>query len=237
MKLSVLLPAYNEAENIRRFPKELVPYLGALNLDYEILVIDDGSLDGTGEVARLLNIPNLSVLVHEKNKGVGASIRTGIAAAKGELLVMLDADLTFHPKYIKDLLERFNQDDVDFVIGSPKLAGWSNDIQLYRRVITYCANLVYSLLFGKGITAVTPIFRLYKTADLKELQLESEKFDITVEILFKLILAGKKYAEVPASLGVRQFGVSKLDYHREIIRHFKIMKRIVRWRIKNILKK
>lgn len=237
MKLSVILPAYNEAENVKRFPTELVPYLDQLDLEYEIILIDDGSNDGTPEAAEALQIPQLRIVRHDQNRGVGAAVRTGIGSATGELLVMLDTDLTFHPRYIQDLLTRFNQNDVDFIIGSPRLASFSREIQWYRRFISICAGKVYSLLLGRRITAVTPIFRLYRTKDLKDLMLEAEKFDITVEILFKLISEGKRYAEVPVPLEVRKFGESKLDYHREIVRHAKMILRIIKWRIEHLIKR
>ena len=186
MRLSVIFPAYNEAENIKLFPVELVPHLRELGVDYEIILIDDGSKDDTSIVVKSLNITEMKVFRQESNQGLGAAVRLGIKEASGELLVMMDTDLTFHPRYIKDLLARYNQGDVDFVIGSPKLAGWSSDIAGYRRFISKCASMVYSMIFGRRITAVTPIFRLYKTADLKAMTLESTKFDIVLEILFKL---------------------------------------------------
>lgn len=236
MKLTVLMPAYNEAENVRRIPTELLPYLNELGLEYEIILIDDGSKDETSMVAESLGIPELRLIRQSPNQGVGAAIRVGIKAATGDLLVMLDTDLTFHPKYIKDLLDRFNQGDVDFVVGSPKLAGLGKDIEWYRRVITRVANLFYPLLFGRQMTSITPIFRLYKTAQLKELELFSKTFEITVEILFKLVMAGRTSAEVPTPLTARIYGVSKLNYWKEMQKHLKLMVKILRWRLVNIFK-
>lgn len=237
MRLSVVLPAYNEVENVRRFPTELLPHLNALDIPYEIIVVDDGSNDGTGAAAEALGIPQLNLIRHERNRGIGAAVKTAIAHAQGELTVMLDSDLTFNPANIRDLLARFERGGVDFVIGSPKIAGFGKDIQWYRRVITACATVVYSSLFGRRITAVSPIFRLYRTADLKALSLETDNFDITVEILFKLILAGKRYAEVGAPLSVRKFGVSKLNYRKEIRNHLRLVRKIVKWRLQNIFRR
>lgn len=237
MKLTVVLPCYNEEENIARIPEILLPELSALSCDYEILLIDDGSTDRSVEVARSFAIPQLKIIQHERNKGIGAAVKTAILAASGDLLVTLDTDFTFHPRYIKDLLERYNAGDVDFVIGSPRLASFGKNIQKYRVFISIAANMVYSALLGKKVTAVSPIFRLYKTSQLKELQIETDGFDISVEILFRLILTGCKFAEMPTPLGLRQFGVSKLDYKKEIIRHLFLIRRIIVWRIKNILRK
>lgn len=236
MRLTVLMPAYNEAENIRRIPSELVPYLRELGMDYEILVVDDGSRDDTANVAELLNIPELRVIRQIPNQGVGVAIRRGIKEATGDLLVMLDTDLTFHPKYIKVLFDRFKQGDVDFVVGSPRLAGFGKDIVWYRRLITYVANFFYPLLFGRKMTSITPIFRLYKTRQLQELNLEANTFESTVEIIFKLIMNGRVSVEVPTPLTVRICGVSKLNYWKEMGKHLKLMIKIFRWRIASFLK-
>lgn len=237
MKLTVVLPCYNEEENIALIPKVLIPELKNLDCDYEILLIDDGSKDRSVEVAGSLKIPELKIIGHEKNKGIGAAIKTAIREATGDLMVTLDTDLTFHPRYIKDLLDRYKAGDVDFVIGSPRLASFGTGIQKYRVFISIAANIVYSALLGKKVTAVSPIFRLYKTSQLKEFQIETDGFDISVEILFRLILADRKFAEVPTPLGLRQFGVSKLNYKKEIFRHLFLVRKIIFWRAKNVFGK
>lgn len=233
MKLTVVLPCYNEEENIARIPEILVPELLKLGCNYEIILVDDGSKDRSAEVAGSLNVPELRIMRHEKNKGIGAAIKTAIREATGDLIVTLDTDFTFHPKYIKDLIDRFKNGDVDFVIGSPRLARYGEDIQKYRVFISVAANMVYSALLGRRVTAVSPIFRLYRTSQLKELQIETDGFDISVEILFRLILAGRKFAEVPTPLGLRQFGVSKLNYKKEIFRHLHLIRKIVFWRLRS----
>ncbi len=234
MKLTIVLPCYNEIENIALIPSILEPELKNLGLDYEILVIDDGSSDGSAEKAEALGVAGLKVIRHEKNRGLGAAVKTAIANANSDLLVILDSDFTFQPRYVKDLLVRFEKGDVDFVIGSPRL---DKSIRKYRVLISLAASAVYSLLLGRRITAVSPIFRLYKTADLKALALETDGFDISVEILFRLILTGKKFAEVPTPLGMRQFGYSKLNYKKEMLRHLFLVRKIIGWRLKSLFKK
>jgi len=237
MKLTVVLPCYNEEENIACIPEILIPELLKLDCDYEILLVDDGSTDRSYETARGLGIPQLRIIRHEKNGGIGAAVKTATREASGDLLVILDSDFTFHPRYIRDLLARFAKGDVDFVIGSPRLAGFGEGIQKYRVFISIAANTVYSVLLGRRVTAVSPIFRLYKTAQLKELPLKTNGFDISVEILFRLILAGRTFAEVPTPLGVRQFGQSKLNYRKEMIRHLFLVKKIVGWRLREFFRR
>lgn len=231
MQLSVILPCYNEEENIARVPKELVPVLDQTGLVYEIIVVDDGSKDQTVAKARGLNLPRLRVVEHGVNQGLGSALRTGIENANGEWLIFLDTDFTFHPNLIPRLLRaKETNPQADFIIGSPNLGGYDNDIPKWRLAISRVANSLYHVLLGKPITSINQIFRLYRTQDLKALSLSAIGFDINAEILFKLVFTGKTFVEVPAELTQRIYGVSKLNYYKEIRRHFILMGRIIKWK-------
>jgi glycosyltransferase involved in cell wall biosynthesis len=227
--LTVVIPAWNEAQNLRRYPGELFPVLAELGTPVEAVIVDDGSTDDTARVASELGAP-ARLVSHARNQGLGAALRTGFAAAKGELLLTLDADLTFAPSLIPVLLRRFQQGDVDVVSGSPKLAGYAADVPPFRIAVSRVATFVYSRMLGADITSVSPILRLYRTADLRELDLASVGFDINAEILFGLIRKGKRVAEVPAPLTQRVFGQSSLNYRREIVRHLRLVSRMALWR-------
>ena len=228
--LTIVVPAWNEADNLRRYPSELLPVLEALGTPYEVVIVDDRSTDDSRRVAEAMG-PAVRVVSHEHNRGLGAAIRTGFAAARGELVVTLDADLTFSPELIGRLLERFHRGDVDVVTGSPKLAGYGEEIPSYRIVISRLATLVYSTILGTWVTAVSPIFRLYRRDDLHELDLRSVGFDINAEILFGLLKNGKRLAEIPAPLTQRIHGQSRLNYRKEIVRHLRLSGRMAAWRL------
>jgi dolichol-phosphate mannosyltransferase len=228
--ISFVFPAFNESENLRRFPTEVIPVFERLGEPYEIVVIDDGSSDDTFAVATSLGGP-VRVVKHEHNKGLGAAIRTGIAESRGDLVITMDTDLTFAPDLVPSLLERFKKGDVDVVSGSPKLAGYGKDIPSYRVAVSFLSTLVYSAIFGRWITAVTPVFRLYKRADLVSLPLQATGFDINAEILFYLVRNGKRVAEVPTMLTNRVHGVSKLDYKKEMKRHLRLVWRMIKMRL------
>ncbi|MBW3022778.1 glycosyltransferase family 2 protein, partial [Candidatus Woesearchaeota archaeon] len=209
-KLSVIIPCYNEQDNIKIFPKELIGELDKLRVSYEVIAVDDGSKDSTySELKKLKKkYPQIKIVRHEQNIGLASAIKSGIDHATGELAVTLDADLTFHPRQIKSLLERFNKGDVDVVIGSPSLKGYSKDVPKYRILISKCGEMLYNFALGKRITAVTPIFRLYKTEQLKEIKLSPKKmpkggFGINAEILAKLLIKKRRVVEIPATLTVR----------------------------------
>lgn len=231
-KLSVILPCLNEEKNIRRISTELLPILKELKEDFEIIAVDDGSTDNSEKEIIKIGDPHIKLIKHPKNLGLGHAIRTGINNAKGDLLVTLDTDFTFSPKFIPLLLENLKKKpNIDFIIGSPALGGHEKNIHSLRVIVSKMANKTYSFLLGRKATAITSIFRLYKTEQLKNLSLESKGFEIVAEILFKLVFSGRKFFEVPVPLTQRIYGVSHLNYRREIIRHFFLILKILKWKI------
>jgi glycosyltransferase involved in cell wall biosynthesis len=162
--------------------------------------------------------------------GLGAALRTGFRQARGELIVTADADLTFSPKLIAELLSRFDRGDVDVVSGSPKLAGYADDIPSYRVFVSRVSSLIYSAILGTRVTAVSPILRLYRRADLVNLDLQAVGFDINAEILFGLVRDRKRVAEISAPLTQRIHGTSNLNYGREMKRHARLVARMLRWK-------
>lgn len=229
--ITFAFPAFNEADNLRRFPSEVIPVFNDFDEPYEILVIDDGSTDKTAEVARSLGGP-VRLIQHDRNRGLGVAVRTAIREAKGDVLITMDTDLTFAPALVSTLLKRFKRGDVDVVCGSPKLAGYGKDIPSYRLVVSHLAGLVYRLVLGAKVSAMTPIFRLYKREQLLGLPLRATGFDINAEILFYLIRDGRKIAEVPAPLTQRIHGESKLEYRKEMKRHLRLLKRMILLRVR-----
>lgn len=230
-KLSVIIPCCNEEQNVPRFAGELWPVLENSGYDFEVVIVDDGSTDNTVAEVKKIQKPQLRLARHKVNRGLGAAMRTGIAAATGDRLVFLDGDLTFHPTLIPRLWEAMKAyPEADFIIGSPNLGGYSKEIPAWRLWVSKLANLVYRVLLGKPTTSLNQIFRLYKTEQLKRLPLSAVGFDINAEILFKLVFSGKNFVEVPAELTARLHGVSKLNYTREIRRHLVLIFKILKWK-------
>jgi len=234
--LSIVFPAYNEEGNLRRFEREVVPVFRSLGRPFEIVIVDDGSRDATSEVASTLG-PETRVIRHPVNKGIGAALRTGSAAARGDLIVWLDTDLTFAPSLVATLLERFAVGDVDVVSGSPYLAEFEKIIPRYRVIISRLARRVYGLALGRPLTAINPILRLYKRSDLLELDVRANGFEIFAETLFALVRREKRIAEVPAPLTQRIHGLSNLNYRKEITRHLPLVGRIIVWRVRRAFRR
>lgn len=231
MFLSIVIPCFNEQDSIPRYGTDLFPRLDELGVDYEVLVVDDGSSDGTAAALRALAAgrPNLKILTHQANQGLGAALRTGFREASGLWVVTLDADLTWSPAQIQTLLKRQQEAGADLVGGSPYLAGgYSAGVPWTRRLPSILLNAFYRGLLTHGFTAYTPIFRLYRAAALKALPLRSSGFEINAEIAALFLRAGKTLAETPAALTVRTEGLSKLDRWRELKRHLRLIVELLR---------
>lgn len=186
------------------------------------MIIDDGSTDGTAEAARkvLITRKDTIILSVSPNRGMGGALRAGFDVAKGEWIATLDADLTFPPASLKDLYAAAVERKADLASGSPYLrAGDMDGVTWRRRLPSLMINALYRGLFGRALTAYTPVLRLYRATFIKSLSLVSDGFEINAEIAARALLAKRPVVEVPAPLLARTSGVSKLRRARELKRH------------------
>jgi len=162
------------------------------------------------------------------NRGMGGAIRAGFAEARGEWIATLDADLTFPPAALKDMLAAGIAAKADLVSGSPYLRpGDMAGVSWVRTMPSLMINALYRGLFGMRLTAYTPVLRLYRTSFIKSLEIVSNGFEINAEIAARAMLAKRPVAEVPAPLRARVAGVSKLRRGRELKRHFALIFRLL----------
>ncbi len=228
VKLSVILPCFNEAASAQRLESILFPALDRLGTTYEVVAVNDGSTDTTARTLEEIasRRPQLRLLSHAENRGLGAALRTGWNAASGEWIVCLDADMTFHPDLIADLLAAQSESGADCVSGSPFLGGMPG-IPWSRRLPSLLLNAFYRGLLNMRLTSYTPMFRLYRAEDLRSLDIVSDGFEISVEALARLLRAKRIVREIPAPLTVRTDGVSKLRRWRELKNHLRLIARLI----------
>lgn len=233
--VTVAVPCYNEEGNVSLLEKELLPVMDGLGRPYDVLLIDDGSADRTlAEMQDLRSrFPNrIRIGRHPINSGLGASIQTAIREATGEYLVLLDADLTFHPQEIPKLITEQEKTGSDCVIGSHLMhGGKAKSVDPFRLFLNKGVNILYMLASGKKLTSFSAMFRLYRTSALRKLTLDSTDFSLSAEILAKLINNGGVISEVPVELSKRTIGTSKIRFFREIKNHLILLSKIVWWRI------
>jgi glycosyltransferase involved in cell wall biosynthesis len=225
ISLSVVIPMYNEEDNVTNTVKQVSEVLGSLQDRWEIVLVNDGSTDHTLQVAEELakGDERVRVISYPRNAGRGKALRTGFASARGDIVVSTDADLSYEPKYILNLIEVLNCDeDVDIVIGSPYVkGGGTENVPLARLLISKLGNKVLSFAMSTNgrLNTITGIFRAYRRPVLESLELESDGKELHLEILSKAMALGYRAREVPVILKGRQSGRSKFRFRATAISH------------------
>ena len=206
MKLSLIIPLYNEESTLA----EIIRRVRATGLAHEIIVVDDGSTDGSLALAEdlLQGEPPLLVLRHERNRGKGAAVRTGLTAVTGDLVLVQDADLEYDPSDYPALLAPFTDPSVSAVYGSRNLRGNPRSSFAFYwggRLLSWIANWLY----GSHITDEATGYKVIKTDLLREMGLETDGFEFCPEVTAKLLRRGVAIHEVPISYNPRSWEEGK----------------------------
>jgi glycosyltransferase involved in cell wall biosynthesis len=173
---------------------------------------------------------------HGVNRGLGCAVKTGVENARGDVIIILDADFTFHPSHIPELYNAYLATGYDCIIGSHfGKGGKTEGVPFHRLLLSKAINLLYSIIIGKKVSSISSIFRLYRAEKLKEITIETSGFDINAEILFKLIQRKAKIMEVPVVLTTRKYGESKIRISKEISNNLKLLNKVLLWRMKYLL--
>lgn len=197
MKLSIIIPVYNEKKTILKILKQIKKVnLDNLNFRKEIIIIDDCSVDGTSEI--LYNLKKkYKIFYHLKNKGKGASIKTGLKYASGDFTIIQDADLEYNPKDYRKLLEHALKNNADVVYGSRILNSKNKHSNLIYYIggifFTQLINILYKIKITDGSTG----YKMFKTDILKEIPLKVDGFDFCAEITAKIAKKNIKIHEIP----------------------------------------
>lgn len=204
MKLSVLIPCFNERNTIQ----EIVRRVKAIPLDVEIIIVDDGSTDGTRALLEDLKNDHCTILFHDRNRGKGTAIRTALPAATGDLVVVQDADLEYDPQDLLRLVEPFRDKGAAVVYGSRNLLGNARSYSTFYwggRVVSW----VTTLLYWCHITDEPTCYKMFRTDLLKSLDLKCEGFEFCPEVTAKVLRLGHRIVEVPISYSPRNFAGGK----------------------------
>ncbi len=209
-KISVIMPAYNEAEIIERNVNETVRTFNNFQVDFEIIIIDDGSTDETWHKIKALEntSPNIKATRNMKNYGKGRALKKGFRFATGDYVVFLDSDIDLHPAQLETFFDIMKFDDADVVIGSKRHPNSVLNYPLQRRIISSIYFFFIKLLFGLPIRDTQTGLKLFKYHVLKEVfpKVIIRSFAFDLEVLVYIHRLGYKIAEAPVFIdSKRQF--------------------------------
>jgi len=204
--LSVIVPVYNErttvAEIVRRIRAVDVP------LTVDVVVVDDGSTDGTDKVLAALEDSTVRVLTHERNRGKGAAIRTGLAQAAGDLLLVQDADLEYDPDDWPHLLDPIMKHKAYVVYGS-RFTGERKNMLVLHWLGNRFLSLVTNVLYSTTLSDMETCYKLFDRRVLDGITVVSDRFDFEPEITAKVLRRGYRIYEVPISYAGREAAEGK----------------------------
>ena len=229
MLYSIILPTYNERENLPIIFYLIDKYMNEAGLNYEVVIVDDNSPDGTLKVAQAIQKSygqkSRVIIVSRKGKlGLGTAYSAGLQAANGERIVLMDADLSHHPKFIPQMARLMDDENkVEIVTGTRYMpgggvAGWD----FKRKLVSQGANILADFLLNPTVSDLTGSFRLYQRPALESIlgQVTCQGYAFQMEIVVLAKKAGYKFAEVPITFVDRLYGESKLG-GKEIVLYIK----------------
>ena len=212
-KLSIIIPCYNEKNTINIILKKIDKSLKNYQiLNYEIIIVDDHSKDGTTEILKNLNhVEKINVYFHESNLGKGAAIQTALNHITGDITIIQDADLEYDPFDYNKLLVPFFEADADVVYGS-RFIGGGKYVRIHffwhylaNKILTFICNLFINL----NLTDMETGYKAFKTSALKDISLQEKTFSFEPEVTIKLSKKKFKFFEVPVSYNGRSYEEGK----------------------------
>lgn len=229
MRLSVIMPVYNERATLEEVVQRVRSVDLTINvtgdnpllqkpmtLEREIVIVDDGSTDGTREVLdrwRAALPPDMQIIYHEKNQGKGAALRTGFQNAAGDVFVVQDADLEYDPRDYVKLLEPLLEGRAPVVYGSRFLGGPRSAMSLTHTLGNKFVTIVTNLLYGTSLSDMETCYKCFRRDVIDGMRLNSRTFEIEPELTAKILKRGYDIFEVPISYNGRTFHEGKkLDW-------------------------
>jgi len=204
MKLSVLMPVYNEKDTI----EEIIQRVQMVDLEKELIIVDDCSTDGTKEILQRLNEPNVKILCHSQNLGKGAAVKTALEEATGEIIIIQDADLEYSPEEYPKLIEPILKGKADVVYGS-RFLGVHQVFMFWHflgnKFLTFITNILYNTM----LTDMETCYKAFRAEVLKKIRIRSNRFNFEPEVTAKVFKQNLRVYEIPITYEGRDYKEGK----------------------------
>lgn len=229
---SIIVPCYNEIDGLPQLVRRISAMRDAGRIpNWDLYLIDDGSTDGTKAAIDRLAAEHpdwIRAVHHEKNKGLGASIRTGFTATTAPFVCTMDSDCTFAPETLPQMIEMLHA-GADLVTASPwHPASSQGTVHPVRKILSQSTSWVYRRILGDKVHSFTPMHRAYRREVIKKVVFHSNNFSGVAEFLVRAIFLGFRVKELPMPVDRRQFGESKINVFQSVKSHLSLM-RLAGW--------
>jgi glycosyltransferase involved in cell wall biosynthesis len=206
MQVSIVVPSYNEVNTI----KELLRRVEAENIAEEILVVDDGSTDGTRDILNgFVGKEPYRIIFHERNQGKGAAVRTGIQQSKGDIIIIQDADLEYNPREYKNLLEPIVEGMAQVVYGSRFLGAPRRPAMFWHMVANKLLTFLTNILYNNILTDMETGYKVFLREVVQDMPLRANRFDFEPEFTAKILKRKVRIFEVPITFNPRDYSEGK----------------------------
>lgn len=206
MNLSVVIPVYNEVNNI----SEIVKRVQNQKLANEIIIVDDGSSDGTRDVLKELDgQKKVRVILHERNAGKGAAVVTGLRAAQGDILLIQDADLEYDPRDYPSLLRPIEEGLADVVYGSRFLGGARRVAMFWHMIANQLLTTMTNILYDTILTDMETGYKVFRRKVIDGMTIRAKRFDFEPEFTAKVLKRHYRIFEVPITFNPRDYSEGK----------------------------